>query len=62
MPDTEEEGALKWPPLSADICDQMEEGTVYMCRKKELEWVGEWRMRRHRNIISFYTMKPVISL
>lgn len=49
---TEEKGALSWPPLSADICDQTEE-TVYICRKKKLDLreVGEWRMRRDRNII-----------
>lgn len=62
MPDWEEKGTLEWPPLSADICDQTEEGSVYIGRKKEWEYMGEWRMRKDRKIILFYTMKPIISL
>lgn len=62
MPDTEEKGTPEWPPLSADICDQTGKGSVYIGWKKEPEWVGEWRMRRDRKIILFYTMEPIISL
>jgi len=62
MPDTEEKGTPEWPPLSVDICDQTEEGSVYIRRrKKKLEWVEEWKMRRDRKIILFYTTKPIIS-
>lgn len=40
MPDREEKGTPEWPPLSADICDQAEEGSIYICWKKKLQWMG----------------------
>lgn len=61
MPDTREKGTPEQPPLSADICDQTEKGSVYMFREKKMGWVVGWRMRRDRKIILFYTMKPIIS-
>ena len=35
MPDTEEKGTPEWPPLSVDICDQTEEGSVYIRPRKK---------------------------